>query len=153
MEKFSLHKNNNMQSHLTIISLSDTVSTRYLQNSSNLVSQMTGFLSSSQKGFCLSAYQDGRTQLNLKNCIKTKDFYWRCCRSMAYSHSSPSLSFPPYSSLWLSSVPTRCSPPYLLSIFILFLIFASQLALGFFQPLFSTYDLEMYDILTIVFTL
>lgn len=90
MEKFSLHKNNNMQSHLTIISLSDTVSSRYLKILVD--SQMTGFLSSCQKGSCLSAYQDGRTQLNLKNCIKTKDFYWRCCRSMASSHSSPSLS-------------------------------------------------------------
>lgn len=72
MEKFSLHKNN-MKSHLTIISLSDTVSTRYLQNSSRLTNNRFLIqLSERLVPFCLS---DGRTQLNLKNCIKTKDFY------------------------------------------------------------------------------
>lgn len=71
MEKFNLHKNN-MQSHLTIISLSDTVSTRYLQNSSRLTNDRFLIqLSERLLPFCLP---DGRIQLNLKNCIKTKDF-------------------------------------------------------------------------------
>lgn len=71
MEKFNLHKNN-MQSHLTIISLSDTVSTRYLQNSSRLTNDR--FLIQLSERLLLFCLPDSRTQLNLKKLYKDQRF-------------------------------------------------------------------------------